>query len=175
MMTATSPAAHTVSTPPGEALEDTYRDLRREIAAVLAGEANMTARMATIACLLHSRMGARFLWTGFYVVDPDRQSELVVGPYQGELGCLRIPFGKGVCGTAAKTGTTQIVDDVHALDNHITCDPRSQSEIVVPVWDPDGALIAVLDIDSGTKAAFATADKDGLEAILADVFSRGSV
>ncbi|HMO43311.1 MAG TPA: GAF domain-containing protein, partial [Phenylobacterium sp.] len=120
-----------------------YHTLTDEIKAVLEGEPNLTARMATVASMLAASFD-HFFWTGFYVVDPDKGDELVVGPYQGTLGCLRIKFGRGVCGTAAATGETQLVPDVHAFPGHIACDGRSQSEIVVPVFDAADRLIVVL-------------------------------
>jgi GAF domain-containing protein len=129
------------------------------------------ARYATASSLLVQAFGERFFWCGFYVVDADKKTELVVGPYQGTLGCLRIPFGKGVCGTAAATGTTQLVPDVNAFPGHIACDSRSQSEIVVPVFDAFGALAAVLDIDSTQLAAFDAIDQAGLEAICANLLT----
>jgi GAF domain-containing protein len=150
--------------------EQRYAAAAEEIAAVLAGEPNLTARMATVAGMLAAAFDDYF-WTGFYVVDADRPDELVVGPYQGSLGCLRIAFGRGVCGTAAATGLTQIVDDVNAIPNHIACDSRSQSEIVVPVRDPAGRLIAVFDVDSERLAAFDALDAEWLERILAQTFS----
>jgi len=125
-----------------------YAALRAEIAAVLEGEPNRTARYATAASMLAQAFPDRFFWTGFYLVDPDRPRELVVGPYQGTLGCLRIAFGKGVCVGAAQTRETIIVPDVHAFQGHIACDSRSNSEIVVPVLDASGALAGVLDVDS---------------------------
>jgi len=124
-----------------------YRELALEVASVLEGEPNLTARMATVASMLANSF-EHYFWTGFYVVDPDRPQELVVGPYQGTLGCLRIAFGRGVCGAAAATGQTQLVEDVHAFPGHIACDSRSLSEIVVPVMDAEGRLIAVFDVDS---------------------------
>lgn len=142
-----------------------------QIAAVLDGEANQIARMATISCLLAEAFPDRFYWTGFYVVDDAAANELVVGPYQGTLGCLRIQFGKGVCGTAATTGQTQLVDDVHAIKNHIACDSRTKSEIVVPVMDADGALVAVLDIDSTEFGAFDRVDQQNLERLLTSIFA----
>lgn len=142
-----------------------YGVLRREIAAVIAGEANVTARYATAASLLSHAFAPRFFWCGFYVVDADKPRELVVGPYQGTLGCLRIPFGKGVCGACAEQGATIIVPDVHAFPGHIACDSRSNSEIVVPVFDGAGVLVAVLDVDSTDFAAFDEVDAAGLEAI----------
>ena len=97
--------------------------------------------------------------------------ELVVGPYQGTLGCLRIAFGRGVCGAAAATGQTQVVEDVNAFPDHIACDARSQSEIVVPVFDARGELIAVFDVDSDRPAAFDALDAQWLERILAATFA----
>lgn len=148
-----------------------YAALAEEIAAVLDGEPNRTAQMATVASMLAASF-AHFFWTGFYVVDPEKPRELVVGPYQGTLGCLRIAFGRGVCGTAAETGEIQVVEDVHAFPGHIACDARSASEIVVPVYGGAGRLIAVLDVDSDQKAAFDTIDADWLQAILAAVFTK---
>jgi GAF domain-containing protein len=147
-----------------------YAEVAQEIAAVLEGEANLTARMATVAAMLAATF-EHYFWTGFYVVDPDRPGELVVGPYQGTLGCLRIPFGRGVCGAAAASGETQLVADVHAFPGHIACDSRSASEIVVPVFDRDRRLIAVFDVDSATPAAFDETDRRGLETILGQVFA----
>jgi L-methionine (R)-S-oxide reductase len=146
-----------------------YAAVADEIAAVLAGEPNLTARMATVAAMLAASF-EHYFWTGFYVVDPERPDELVVGPYQGTLGCLRIALGRGVCGTAALTRTTQLVDDVEAFPGHIACDSRSRSEIVVPVIDAAGRLIAVFDVDSEQLAAFDVADRQGLERILAATF-----
>ena len=148
--------------------EARYREVAAEIAAVLDGEPNLTARMATVVAMLASSFD-HYFWAGFYVVDGE---ELVVGPYQGTLGCLRIAFGRGVCGTAAATGQTQLVEDVHAFPGHIACDSRSQSEVVVPVFDRAGALIAVFDVDSDRHAAFDDTDARWLEAILADTFAR---
>jgi GAF domain-containing protein len=148
-----------------------YAALRVEIAAVLAGEPNTTARYATASSLLAQAFPERFFWTGFYLVDAQKRDELVVGPYQGTLGCLRIAFGKGVCGAAAAKRETIIVPDVHAFPGHIACDSRSNSEIVVPVFDKNGALAAVLDVDSTQFNAFDETDKAGLEAICADLLT----
>ena len=156
---------------PGESRAEAYVRVGKEIAAIIAGEPSRTARYATAACLLAHNFAPRFFWTGFYVVDPDKPTELVVGPYQGTLGCLRIPFGKGVCGAAAATGQTQLVPDVHAFAGHIACDSRSQSEIVVPVFDADGRLAAVLDVDSADPDAFDADDQAGLEAICRDLLT----
>jgi L-methionine (R)-S-oxide reductase len=147
-----------------------YAQLSTEIAAVVEGEPVRVARMASVAAMLAASFDSYF-WIGFYVVDPARPDELVVGPYQGTLGCLRIAFGRGVCGAAALQRKTMIVDDVEAFPGHIACDARSRSEVVVPVFDPAGALIAVLDVDSTRLAAFDDTDARGLEAILHRVFS----
>ena len=146
-----------------------YAEVEAEILAVLDGEPDRVARMATVSSMLADAFPA-FFWTGFYVVDAAKGDELVVGPYQGTLGCLRIPFGRGVCGAAAAERRTQIVEDVHAFPGHIACDSRSASEIVVPVLDPSGALIAVLDVDATEKAAFDAVDAEWLERLIAKVF-----
>jgi len=148
-----------------------YAVVRREIAAVIGGEPDRTARYATAASLLAQAFSPRFFWCGFYVVDPNKDRELVVGPYQGTLGCLRIPFGRGVCGGVAASGKTLIVPDVDAFPGHIACDSRSRSEIVTPVFDRTGALAAVLDVDSTDLAAFDEEDRAGLEAICGDLLT----
>ncbi|PVM92986.1 GAF domain-containing protein [Caulobacter endophyticus] len=147
-----------------------YAEVAEEIASVLDGEANLTARMATVASMLANSFD-HYFWTGFYVVDPAKERELVVGPYQGTLGCLRIPFGRGVCGAAAATGQTQLVPDVHAFPGHIACDSRSASEVVVPVFDAEGRLLAVFDVDSDRPAAFDEVDQAWLERILGATFA----
>ena len=144
--------------------ESAYAQLRDMQRLLLEGCDDPIAAMATTSALLHHAFG--HLWTGFYrVVEP--ATLLRVGPYQGSLGCLDIRFGRGVCGSAAADGRTIIVPDVHAFPGHITCDPRSRSEIVVPVFDAQGALLAVLDIDSSVPDAFGEADRQGLEALVA--------
>ena len=149
-----------------------YAEVETEILAVLEGEPNRTARMATVASMLADAFETYF-WTGFYLVADDRADELVVGPYQGTLGCLRIPFARGVCGAAARTGQTQLVEDVHAFPGHIACDSRSRSEVVVPVRDASGALIAVFDVDATEPAAFDAVDAQALERLMAEVFAAG--
>lgn len=148
-----------------------YAELKLEIDSIVAGESYRPARYASAACLLAQAFAPRFYWTGFYVVDPLKPSELVVGPYQGTLGCLRIPFGRGVCGTAAQTKRTLIVPDVHAFEGHIACDSKTRSEIVVPVLDAAGQLAAVLDVDSQQSDAFDAVDRAGLEAICASLLT----
>lgn len=148
-----------------------YAELAEQIAAVLEGEANVVARQATVASMLADAF-EHYFWTGFYLVDPDKPGELVVGPYQGTLGCLRIAFGRGVCGTAAAERRTIVVPDVDAFAGHIACDSRSRSEVVVPVIDRAGALLGVFDVDSTELAAFDATDAAGLERILTETFSR---
>ena len=152
-----------------------YQEITRDILAVLEGEPNRVARMATCVSLLSGAFDSWF-WTGFYMVDEDKRAagvdELVVGPYNGTLGCLRIAFGRGVCGAAAATRTTQVVADVHAFADHIACDTRSNSEIVVPVFDANGTLIAVFDVDSERFGNFDETDRAGLEKIMAAVFAK---
>lgn len=150
---------------------ETYRQLKEEIDSVVAGETSDTARYASAACLLAQAFKPRFFWTGFYLVDPLKPQELVVGPYQGTLGCLRIPFGKGVCGHVAATRAPIIVPDVHEFPGHIACDSASNSEIVIPVFRADGSLAAVLDVDSTEYDAFDQTDQAGLVAICESLLS----
>lgn len=154
--------------------EQKYIDVTQQIMAVTEGEQNIVACMATVSCLL-SEAFEGFFWTGFYLVDRGKPDELVIGPYQGSLGCLRIPFGKGVCGTAAEMGTTQLVDNVHDFPDHIACDSRSRSEIVVPVFNANRDLIAVLDVDSSNLANFDKTDSNYLEQIIGQVFGRCTI
>lgn len=142
---------------------EAYAELKQHALAVLEGIDDDIAGMSTMSCLLHHAFG--HLWTGFYrVVTPGKL--LRVGPYQGTLGCLEIQFGKGVCGTAAAKGETVVVADVHAFPGHITCDGRSASEIVVPVFGRNRELLAVLDIDSEHKGTFDDVDRRALEDLM---------
>jgi L-methionine (R)-S-oxide reductase len=145
-----------------EPKERAYPLLYSHLISVLAGIEDEITAMSTLSSLLHHAFG--HLWTGFYrVVSPNL---LRVGPYQGTVGCLEIAFGRGVCGTAAAEGRTIIVPDVGRYPGHIACDARSRSEIVVPVRNRDGHLIAVLDIDSKRLAAFDQGDASGLEQVV---------
>ncbi|URK18679.1 GAF domain-containing protein [Thalassospira sp. GO-4] len=148
-----------------------YAEAEKELISITEGETDVTALMATVSCILSEKFDYYF-WTGFYVVDPQKENELVVGPYQGTLGCLRIPFGRGVCGTAAATRETQLVADVHAFPGHIACDSRSNSEIVVPVINRDGQLIAVLDVDSVEYGSFDETDRVSLETLMQRIFAQ---
>ena len=138
-----------------------YRLLERQIAALLEGETDTVAKMANVAAVLHEAFG--FWWTGFYRVAGD---ELLLGPFQGPVACMHIPFGKGVCGTAWKRNETVVVPDVELFPGHIACSSASRSEIVVPVHGPDGAVTAVLDIDSDRLATFDEEDQVWLEKIV---------
>ncbi len=146
-----------------------YRSLAARVAALTEGEEDEIALMATVACEVH-HADPRFDWTGFYRVVAPRL--LKIGPYQGGHGCLVIPFGRGVCGAAARTGEVQIIADVDAFPGHIACAASTRSEIVLPVNDGCGRLLGVLDIDSDRPDAFDDTDARGLGAILAATFAR---
>jgi GAF domain-containing protein len=146
-----------------------YAELRRALEALLEGEDDWVSAMATVACELHHGF-AYFDWTGFYRVI--RPRELAVGPYQGGHGCLRISFDRGVCGAAARTRTTQRVDDVASVADHIACSSTTRSELVVPVLGRSGEVIAVLDVDSDTAAAFTDVDARALEELCAELGRR---
>ncbi len=139
-----------------------YQSLLPQIESLVSGEEDMIANMANISSALHEAFG--FWWTGFYRVEPtaDGVGELVLGPFQGPIACTRIPFGRGVCGTAWQQAQTIIVPDVHLFPGHIACSSASNSEIVVPVLH-DGHVVAVLDIDSRDFNAFDTTDQHYLE------------
>ena len=146
---------------------EAYAQLDTHVRLVLDGVDDPVTGMATVSCLVHHAFG--HLWTGFYRVVEDGRGTgrlLRVGPYQGTLGCLEIAFGRGVCGTAAAEARTVVVEDVHAFPGHIACDGRSASEIVVPVFDGAGRLVAVFDVDSDRRGAFDDDDRRGLERLL---------
>ncbi len=146
-----------------------YDTLAKTIAALTEGETDEVALMATVACEVH-HSDDRFDWTGFYrVTEPE---VLKIGPYQGGHGCLVIPFERGVCGAAARTGQTQLVPDVDAFPGHIACASSTRSELVLPVRDANGDVIAVFDIDSDQPDAFTEDDAVALGSVLADVFAR---
>ncbi len=146
-----------------------YDTLAKTIAALTDGETDPVALMATVTCEVH-HADDRFDWTGFYrVTEP---GVLKIGPYQGGHGCLVIPFSRGVCGAAARTGEVQLVPDVDAFDGHIACASSTRSELVLPVRDGADRIIAVFDIDSNQPDAFTQADADALSQILAQVFGR---
>ena len=146
-----------------------YAKVREAIESLLEGEDDWVCAMATVVCELHHAF-AYYDWTGFYrTVAPEL---LAVGPYQGGHGCLRIPFSRGVCGAAARTKRTQLVPDVHAFPDHIACASSTLSEIVVPVLAPSGEVMAVLDVDSDTRAAFDEIDRNALESLCAMLGAR---
>ena len=140
--------------------EEKYQEIYPQIASVVEGEPDLIANMANMAALLHEQFG--FWWTGFYRVDS--ADELVLGPFQGPVACRRIRMGRGVCGTAWATDTTQVVPDVDQFPGHIACSSESKSEIVVPLFKGD-EVIGVLDIDSEKLATFDAIDKEWLEQI----------
>ena len=159
-----------------ETKRETYEALMPQIEALVSGETDLIANMANVSAVLHEAFG--FWWTGFYRVTGEGLQvtgkglqvtgkglqELVLGPFQGPMACTRIPYGKGVCGTAWQRGETVIVPNVHAFAGHIACSSESNSEIVVPIWQ-DGKVIAVLDIDSKDYNTFDETDKIYLEQI----------
>ena len=144
--------------------ETLYKELLPQAQSLLEGETDEVACMANLSALLHHAFG--FWWTGFYRVVGD---ELVLGPFQGPVACIHIPYGKGVCGTAWKRGETVVVPDVEEFPGHIACSSESRSEIVVPVWR-GGRVAAVLDIDSRELATFDDTDREYLERIVETIF-----
>lgn len=144
--------------------ETLYKELLPQAKSLLEGETDEVACMANLAALLHRAFG--FWWTGFYRVVGD---DLVLGPFQGPVACIHIPYGRGVCGTAWKRNETVVVPDVEEFPGHIACSSESRSEIVVPVRR-QGQVVAVLDIDSKELAAFDDTDREFLETIVEDIF-----
>ena len=141
--------------------EKQYDLLYRQLSALLEGETDTVAKMANMAAAINEAFG--FWWTGFYRVAGE---ELILGPFQGPIACMHIPYGKGVCGAAWERAASVVVPDVEAFPGHIACSSASRSEIVVPVHGPDGAVTAVLDIDSDRLATFDDIDKEWLEKIV---------
>lgn len=144
-----------------------YREINMQVNALCEGEPNLIANLANISAILFDRL-ANINWAGFYLIqDPIHGSvqELVLGPFQGKAACIRIPVGRGVCGTAVATKTSQLIEDVHAFDGHIACDAASNSEIVVPIIIND-EVVAVLDIDSPSIGRFDQDDLNGIETIV---------
>jgi L-methionine (R)-S-oxide reductase len=138
-----------------------YAQLAKQVEAIVAGEQDLVANMANISAILYWAL-ENVNWAGFYLV---KEGQLVLGPFHGQPACIRIPIGKGVCGTAVSENTIQIVEDVHQFSGHITCDTASNSEIVLPIHQ-NGQIIAVLDIDSPDIARFDIDDKSGLSQIV---------
>jgi L-methionine (R)-S-oxide reductase len=144
-----------------------YDNLGKQLRALTEGERDTISLMATVSCEIHAA-DDRFDWTGFYRVTGPQM--LKIGPYQGGHGCLLIPFSKGVCGAAARTGLAQIVDDVEAFPGHIACSSSTRSELVLPVWNGKQRLLGVLDIDSDQPGAFDNSDATALTTLLRDIF-----
>ena len=144
--------------------EEKYKSLLPQVQGLLSGEPDSLANMANLAALLHQEMG--FWWTGFYRVEGE---ELILGPFQGPIACTRIAYGRGVCGTAWKEKRTVVVPDVEQFPGHIACSSLSRSEIVVPVHNSNGEVVAVLDIDSKDLNTFDETDKTYLEKLVNDI------
>ena len=142
--------------------QEKYQLLLKQIEALVAGETYRVSVMANVSAAIHEAMG--FFWTGFYVVQDD---ELHLGPFQGSVACMHIPFGRGVCGTAWQRAETVVVPDVEQFPGHIACSSLSRSEIVVPVFNEARAVVAVLDIDSRDLNTFDDTDRQWLERIVA--------
>lgn len=145
-----------------EAKRDRYARILTQLEDLFRGTHDPVARMATAAAVLHAKMSG-FLWTGWYLI---RDGVLTVGPYQGPLACLVLPAHTGVCWAAVDRGETVVVPDVHRFPGHIACDSRARSEIVVPLRDPAGTIIGVLDVDSTRRGHFDEVDGVGLEAVV---------
>lgn len=139
-------------------ITDQYEQLSKQLDALLEGENNLIANLSNASALLNTFL-KEINWVGFYLMN---EGELVLGPFQGLPACVRIPVGRGVCGTTVAKEKTMVVDDVHAFPGHIACDAASKSEIVIPLIK-NGVVIGVLDIDSPVEARFTAEDKDGLE------------
>ena len=146
-----------------------YAEILPQIEAVISAETDMIANMANVSAILKEAFG--FWWVGFYIVKPclSGGEELVLGPFQGPLACTRIKKGRGVCGTSWEQAQTIIVPDVEQFPGHIACSSLSRSEIVVPVFGPDGSVMGVLDIDSEHLATFDVVDKEWLEKMLKQI------
>ena len=146
--------------------EERYQELSKQISALIEGETDSISVMANVSAAIHESMG--FFWTGFYIVKGD---ELRLGPFQGSVACMHIPYGRGVCGTSWQRKATVIVPDVEEFPGHIACSSLSRSEIVVPVFDASGNVTAVLDIDSRELNTFDEVDQRWLEKIVSEIFA----
>ncbi|HBB6752049.1 TPA: GAF domain-containing protein [Citrobacter freundii] len=141
-----------------------YTDLNRDFQALMAGETSFLATLANTSALLYERL-AEVNWAGFYLLEDDT---LVLGPFQGKIACVRIPVGRGVCGTAVAQNQVQRIEDVHAFDGHIACDAASNAEIVLPIT-VENQIIGVLDIDSTAFGLFTEEDEQGLRTLVAQL------
>ena len=146
--------------------EKHYQELAKQISALVEGETDSISVMANVSAAIHEAMG--FFWTGFYIVKGD---ELRLGPFQGSVACMHIPYGRGVCGTAWQRKATVIVPDVEEFPGHIACSSLSRSEIVVPVFDANNNVTAVLDIDSRELNTFDEVDQRWLEKIVSEILA----
>ena len=148
-----------------------YSLISKEIEALTSDVANLISNLSNVSALLSMELD-NINWVGFYLLN---ENELVLGPFQGKPACVTIPIGKGVCGTAVSTNSLQLVKDVHDFPGHIACDSSSRSELVMPLHDESGRVIAVLDIDSPTTGRFTNSDGDGillLQPVLENIFNR---
>eukprot|EP01137_Pigoraptor_chileana_P001491 Opistho-2@39215 len=154
----------------GLSKRDAYKEMLDQVQAVLHGERNYIANLSNAAAIiyhgLNGREDAPVNWAGFYLKDHSKDNELVLGPFQGKVACVRIRFGRGVCGTAAQSLKTQLVPNVHDFPGHIACDSASNSEVVVPIVRGNGDVLGVLDLDSSVVNGFDIEDQQGLEAIV---------
>lgn len=160
--------SNTLSITPNQPRADAYRELLPQLLTMIEAERDTIATLANLSAALQQAFG--FHWVGFYLV---RGNELVLGPFQGPIACTRIAHGKGVCGTAWATNTTQLVPDVHAFPGHIACSSQTKSEIVIPIRDEQGKVWAVLDIDSAQADDFSDVDCDALEQLAAWLTGHG--
>lgn len=146
--------------------EERYQELSKQISALIEGETDSISVMANVSAAIHEAMG--FFWTGFYIV---KDNELRLGPFQGSVACMHIPYGRGVCGTAWQRKATIVVPDVEEFPGHIACSSLSRSEIVVPVFDANDNVTAVLDIDSRELNTFDEVDQRWLEKIVSEILA----
>jgi L-methionine (R)-S-oxide reductase len=145
-----------------------YQRIYAQLKGLFHEQQNPVARMATVVALLHHKMEYYF-WTGFYLLD---REELIVGPYQGPVACIKLKKGTGVCWAGINTGEAVVVPDVHRFPGHIACDSRSNSEIVLPLMDQDGRIVGVLDVDSRDRDSFDEVDAEELEQIMSLIFEK---
>jgi GAF domain-containing protein len=153
----------TYSTDTPEAKRAMYEDLRAQLGGLVHGEHDWIANTANASALVFNTMPG-LNWAGFYFMQG--QDELVLGPFQGKPACIRIRKGRGVCGTTVERRATSVVEDVHAFPGHIACDAASRSELVVPIFDKDGAVIGVFDLDSPLPGRFDAVDAEGIESLV---------
>lgn len=149
-------------------MKEKYEYLLAQVKGLAEGETNAVGALANITAAMHETFPERFFWTGFYVVSKAK-NKLLLGPFQGSVACYEIGYGRGVCGTSWQRNETIIVEDVEKFPGHIACSSLSRSEIVVPIHDNNGEVVAVLDIDSAQPATFNTTDKEWLERVVKEI------